>query len=498
MAKKENLQESATELKILKILKELVKNGANINDTAEFMMTPLHGAARHGYNSTIKFLIENGAPLNSTISGSKENGFTPLHLAVLNGHLDSAKLLLESGASVSLKIKDVCHPIHIAVYKNNVEMVNLLCRYGADVNDRFFNKFFETFEHATHRSLWLDHDLPLLHYSILGRMTTMIKLLFELKVDVGAKTSLGKTTLMQAVEVNSIEWVEYLVNVCRAKVNDRDVFGQPVLHFTILNANRKVSAYSKEECKQAHSKLSVIKFLRKKGANINARFPANQKRSSVIHYMIKYGYSLGVQYLLSCYELNFDEIDLRTIKTGRISKECLTPDVQKDFNYMIILKRQFEMITYYIIIKTIDLRMMGLPADLNLILPRPLHPWVSMNSHIKIINSWKISVCDQVQYMKNRKIGDSNITVWRLMTCTMSQLVKLMCRKSLRDFEVTKDKELVLKMNNYFKILKDRLNCAKKLKIRLERTTEAISTMLIDHLPYDCCEKIVKYMIIKD
>ncbi|XP_074098348.1 uncharacterized protein LOC141527020 [Cotesia typhae] len=503
MAKKEDLIKSATEAKILKVVKELLKNGSNINETESFMETPLHVAVRNGYDTIVKFLVENGASLDPIISGSGEHGYTPLHLAVLNGDFHNAKLLLEAGANPSLKIKNDddksrYHPIHIAVHKNDVEMVKLLCRHGADVNVRFPNIFFRKFKFLIHRSLCRGHDLPLLHYAILRKLTPIIKLLFEYKVDADAKTSFGKTALMQAVEVNSVLWVEYLVHQCHANVNDRDDFGQPVLHFTMLNVNRKVSAYSIKENEQSHEKLNIIKILRKMGANINARFPAIEPRSSIIHHMIKYGFAHGVQYLMSCYELNFIEIDMKTMKRARILRKYLTRDIQDNERYMNILRRQFELLSYHIIIKAIELRMIGLPADNNLIVKRPPYHWITMETHTKIVDSWKATICDQVHYMKNRKIWGSNITIQQLLTCRMSELIKLMSQRALRDFNVTYDPELLGKIGNYCKILKDRLSYAKKMKILLEQATEIISSIFVDHLPYDCCEKIVEYMVMDD
>ncbi|KAH0553769.1 hypothetical protein KQX54_004133 [Cotesia glomerata] len=184
------------------------------------------------------------ANVNSALLKTKIRGFTPLHLAVLRNHLDCARFLLENGASVFATSSDLCLPLHIAVLKNHVEMADLLLAHGAEVNLQFTNNIFKLFRTQISPDSWKDHNLPLIHFSILQKSTEMTFLLLEYGVNHKIKTALEKTTLMQAVEITDYEMVKFLLVEGEAGVNERDIFGQPVLHFIVVNSNRKLSMYS--------------------------------------------------------------------------------------------------------------------------------------------------------------------------------------------------------------------------------------------------------------
>ena len=64
--------------------------------------TPLHRAAYFAALPALSFLLEHGAPVNST---ANPKGMTPLHLAVIGGHADVCARLLAAGADPSIKDK---------------------------------------------------------------------------------------------------------------------------------------------------------------------------------------------------------------------------------------------------------------------------------------------------------------------------------------------------------------------------------------------------------
>jgi ankyrin repeat protein len=61
--------------------------------------TPLHWAAKKGYNDLAWVLIEGGAELTA----KSERGWTPLHFAAANGNVHLVRLLLEKGADPSAR-----------------------------------------------------------------------------------------------------------------------------------------------------------------------------------------------------------------------------------------------------------------------------------------------------------------------------------------------------------------------------------------------------------
>ena len=72
----------------------LLAQGAELNATNRRGRTPLHWAALHGHQETVRVLIDAGADVNArTVSGD-----TALSVALFRGHRDVADLLPRHGA----------------------------------------------------------------------------------------------------------------------------------------------------------------------------------------------------------------------------------------------------------------------------------------------------------------------------------------------------------------------------------------------------------------
>ena len=69
-------------------------------------MTPLHRAARNGFENICSLLIENGADVNAI----NRFGQTALHNAAYYGHEYICRLLLKHGADPKIKDKDFQTP----------------------------------------------------------------------------------------------------------------------------------------------------------------------------------------------------------------------------------------------------------------------------------------------------------------------------------------------------------------------------------------------------
>jgi hypothetical protein len=99
----------------------------------------LHTAAKFGYVSTAKLLLETGftgAPITDDFF-EEEKDFTTkdqaFHIAVSFGHLDMARFLLHNGARVNSVSTAKETPLHIAVQSGRVHMVRFLIAEGADI-----------------------------------------------------------------------------------------------------------------------------------------------------------------------------------------------------------------------------------------------------------------------------------------------------------------------------------------------------------------------------
>ena len=105
----------------------LDKHGIDVNQSAEYGVTPLHAAAKHGHADVVKQLLaRKGIELNKR----DESGRTPLFIAIQEGNLEIVNLLLnQNGIDVMLGDnmgQTPLHPLHLAAVNNlrhHVEIV---------------------------------------------------------------------------------------------------------------------------------------------------------------------------------------------------------------------------------------------------------------------------------------------------------------------------------------------------------------------------------------
>jgi ankyrin repeat protein len=157
----------------------LISKGANVNASKEEGETPLHAAARWGFDGLIRPLVEAGANLeaatelygwkplwvaahcpswnngrrkDNTIGAIRElvalgadlegrdsfNGLTPLNEAVESGYLRAVDVLLELGADPSAKDADGVQAIHRAANGGHLPIIKSLVRSGADLTAEVF------------------------------------------------------------------------------------------------------------------------------------------------------------------------------------------------------------------------------------------------------------------------------------------------------------------------------------------------------------------------
>ncbi|XP_028251309.1 tonsoku-like protein [Parambassis ranga] len=86
----------------LKQVKYLVEQGHPVNPRDYCGWTPLHEACNHGHYDVVAVLLERGANINDP-GGPLCEGVTPLHDALACGNLTVARFLVERGASVTVR-----------------------------------------------------------------------------------------------------------------------------------------------------------------------------------------------------------------------------------------------------------------------------------------------------------------------------------------------------------------------------------------------------------
>ena len=111
-------------------IKQLIAEGANVNEPDQNGFTPLQHAAKYGNETAVKLLIDSGA----NIEVKAEDGRSLLHLAALNPRTQVAGVLIDSGSNINSVNKTGVTPLHDAVYYRTLEMVKFLVERGADIN----------------------------------------------------------------------------------------------------------------------------------------------------------------------------------------------------------------------------------------------------------------------------------------------------------------------------------------------------------------------------
>ncbi|WP_333023055.1 ankyrin repeat domain-containing protein [Wolbachia endosymbiont of Pentidionis agamae] len=86
--------------KILKIVKFLLEKEVDVNAVDNYGYTPLHHAAEKGLTEIAKLLLENEAD----VSAIDKDGETPLHWAAKNGRVDAIELLINKELMLMQKI----------------------------------------------------------------------------------------------------------------------------------------------------------------------------------------------------------------------------------------------------------------------------------------------------------------------------------------------------------------------------------------------------------
>ncbi len=103
----------------------------NLEIRYDYGLTALQLAAEKGQEGMVRYLLENGADINSR----DQPGNTALHVAVRKGYRTIATLLLDAGSDVNVRDFNGNAPIHESLTANdNFAMTTMLLDRGADPN----------------------------------------------------------------------------------------------------------------------------------------------------------------------------------------------------------------------------------------------------------------------------------------------------------------------------------------------------------------------------
>mmetsp|Transcript_25912 Transcript_25912/g.45686 ORF Transcript_25912/g.45686 Transcript_25912/m.45686 type:complete len:878 (-) Transcript_25912:91-2724(-) len=157
----------------VKMIRQLVQEGANMEVSFQEGLTPLRHALRSCKWEVISCLVELGANVNVT---TKYSGKTALHIASLHGQIDLVSLLLSRGANIEAS-DDGKTPLAMACITGKLGVMNLLLDKGANMEARDNHGF-----------------TPIFHACESGQLEA-VRLLLNRGANVNAVTSVGWTTL---------------------------------------------------------------------------------------------------------------------------------------------------------------------------------------------------------------------------------------------------------------------------------------------------------------
>ena len=101
---------------------------SDLEETDRDGRTLLIDAAAYGRTNVIKYLIDNGAHVNT----SDKAGFTALHMATLYCDIPTISVLLENGANVNAKDSNGNTPMSNVGNVRALDVFRILIKHGAD------------------------------------------------------------------------------------------------------------------------------------------------------------------------------------------------------------------------------------------------------------------------------------------------------------------------------------------------------------------------------
>lgn len=264
----------------------LINNGADVKAVNETHSSALLCAVKHGHKEIVDILLAKGVDINDNggaalmtaiIEGHKSmveaflnikdinldvrdyNGDTLLHLAVINGNWNIGNILIKKGAQIdAVNYKDIT-PLAEAVFFGNIKFVNILLEHGADIN--------------------ITKPDPLLQVAVLERHPDIVETLLRRGAR-PVKDEDGRTPLEIAISTGQLHIVQILFQFdTDIDINAPGLNRYSFLHMAAMFGN-----------------LEIVKYLVKRGANIDAKIPHGSKKP--IHLAARYGHVKCVEFFL--------------------------------------------------------------------------------------------------------------------------------------------------------------------------------------------------------
>jgi ankyrin repeat protein len=205
-------------------VKDLVRNGANVNAKGSLGNTPLGAAANEGNLEIVAFLIEHGADVNP----SGFLGSTVLMSAVLNCHAEVVRYLVQHGADINAKGFGGDTAFTSAAAHGATVIVEIFLDKGADIETKN------------------GHGQTMLMLAADGNYSDTVSLLLRRHAQREVGDIFGRTALMAAAEKGNLDIVRLLVGA-GAIVNQTDASGHVALDYAAKQNNSVVTNFLRDK-----------------------------------------------------------------------------------------------------------------------------------------------------------------------------------------------------------------------------------------------------------
>ncbi len=121
--------------KNIKLLKNLINSGANVEAKNKDKYTALMCAANLGYTEIVKELINSGANINEKEDTINYENVTALFCAINSGQIETAKELINSGPNINAIEDNDRNPLIVAVRKEYLEIIKELIKSNTNIQN---------------------------------------------------------------------------------------------------------------------------------------------------------------------------------------------------------------------------------------------------------------------------------------------------------------------------------------------------------------------------
>lgn len=260
----------AAESGLHEIFEDLLRSGGDVYARTILKETALHLAVK--FPNIVRLLIDASADLNA----KDYNEATPLHLAVRADSITTIKLLLRAGADLDAVDENDKTPLHYAIDLKDPRIVRELWESGPKLHKQPYRKIpplIQAFEAESfdivriilgealladstndipeHGNSGAQHDLEdmtlldvnvetsdsktALFIAVTEQELDIVKALLKLDADLTSTDNLGRTPLLQALNLGNEEIFDVLLEK-GADIDSQDNQGSTALHF-VLNSN---------------------------------------------------------------------------------------------------------------------------------------------------------------------------------------------------------------------------------------------------------------------